>query len=154
MAKNATKMKVEDEIREDSVEGTLYQFSDDIGEAEAPEPLPEGDYPATIVDVEDRTTQDGRPMVRVAFKINEEDYPADYDAGMAPGGKTLSMFMMMDDSAQTRFRLRRFCENISAPTGRGIRPKADWMNLAANVTIKHEEYEGVMRERIQKVNAA
>lgn len=153
MAKAAKAAPV-DLTEDDASDGALYSFSEDIGDAEAPEPLPERAYPATITDVEDRQTQDGRPMVQVKYRINEEDYPADYDPGNAPGGKTLSQFLMMDDSAQTRFRLRRFCEAIGAPMSRNMNPKRDWLNLACSVTVKHEEYEGVNRERVQKVEAA
>ncbi len=153
MAK-AKQQTVEMNSDDDSMEGTLYQFSESIDEAEAPEPLPERQYPATITDVEDRTTNDGRPMVRVVFKINEEDYPADYDAGNAPGGKSISHFQMMDDSAQTRHRVRKFCEAIGAPMSKRLNPKNDWMNLSATVTIKHEEYEGVNREKISRIDSA
>lgn len=150
MAKKSQNAVVD--MQEDDQEGIL-EYSENIGDAEAPEPLPERDYPATITATEMKQTQDGRPMVRVQWRVNEEDYPADYDAGNSPGGKTLSQFVMADDSAATRFRLRKFCEAIGAPMSKRIRP-SEWVNLSASVTIKHEEYEGQMRERIQKVEAA
>ncbi len=153
MAKSARKAEVEDTAVEE-LEGTLYNFSEDIGDAEAPEPLPERAYPATITEVEDRETQDGRPMVRVAYRINEEDYPPDYDVGNAPGGKTISQFFMMDDSAATRYRIRRQCDAIGAPMSKRLNPKTEWVNLACTVVLKHEEYEGQKREKISRVEPA
>lgn len=156
MAKAAR--KVEDQIDtsnidDDNEEGIL-SFSEDIGEAEAPEPLPVSDYPATITKVDGtKTTKDGRRMVAVTFQISEEDYPADYDVGNAPGGTSLTHYLMADDTAASRHRIRRFCEAIGAPMGKQLRVN-EWMGLNAALSIAHEEYEGVNRARIAKVQEA
>jgi putative intracellular protease/amidase len=155
MAKAATKTKIDDQIDSDVGDDTeegILAFSEDIGEAEAPEPLPERDYPATIEKVDGtKTTKDGRRMVAVTFKISEEDYPADYDAGNAPGGTSLTHFLMADDVQASRHRMRRFCEAIGAPMGKQIRV-TEWIGLRASLGIKHEEYEGVNRAKISKVS--
>lgn len=150
MAKKAAAV---DLVQDDEDIDSIISFSEDITDAEAPEPLPEREYPATIVEVTRQDSKAGDPMAVVKWKISEDDYPADYDAGNAPGGKTLTQYVLMQDTPAGRHRSRRYCEAIGAPTSKRLDVKS-WVGLNATVTVKHEEYEGVNRERISKVDAA
>lgn len=149
MAKNKEALNELDD--EDT--GSLIEFSEDISEAEAPEPLPERDYPSTISKVETRTSAKGNTYLAVFFRIEEEDYPADYDPNNNPGGAEIMHMLGIDDNARSRFRMRKFCEAIGAPMSRQINTQ-DWVGLGATVSIKHDTYEGVTREKIAKVSAA
>jgi hypothetical protein len=148
----APKKNAVQDVQDDAEELNIVSFSEDIAEAEAPEPLPERDYPATIADANVGETKNGDPMFIIKFKINEDDYPADFDAGNAPGGKTLTHYLVAQDSPAGRHRVKQFCQAVGAPMSKKLRA-GDFIGLTAQITIKHEEYEGVPRERIQRVNA-
>lgn len=149
MAKNTKAAQVE--MQDDEDQESFISFSEDLSDAEAPLPLPERDYPATITDAARHSTQDGRPMIKTTWKVSEDDYPVDYDASNAPGGKTITMFLMADDTPPSRFRVRRFLEAVGAPLSKGVNPKT-LIGLTGRITIKHEEYEGQPREKISRVD--
>ena len=151
MTKAAVKAVEED--MDDSI-GSIVEFSEDISEAEAPEPLPERDYPAQISKAtKEISATKGTSYFKVFFRVNEEDYPADYDANLAPGGKEIMYILSAEDNPNSRHRLRKFCEAIGAPMSRRINC-AEWVGLDGKITVKHDMYEGVNREKVQKVDRA
>lgn len=147
MAKKDNVSLVDDEDQD-----SIIEYSDNIADAEAPEPLPEREYVATIskATIETSATK-GTKYFAPVFHINEEDYPADFDVNNAPGGKDIRHIIGAADDAPSRHRLRKFCEAIGAPMSKRIRP-AEWVGLQAKITIKHDTYEGVKREKISKVD--
>lgn len=151
MAKADKVVAIVDQTDED-IE-SIVSFSEDISTAEAPLPLPERDYPATIMEAVRSETKHGDPMCVLKFKIDERDFPADYDAGNAPGGKTITHYLVMQDSPAGRHRIKRFCEAVGAPMSKHINLQS-FVGLNASITLKHEEYEGQTREKIQRVSLA
>lgn len=134
--------------------GSILDYSSDIADAEAPKSLPAGDYPAKITGAEVGTSQSsGKVRVDVSFLIDPEDFPADYeDAESFADGKTMHFYVGAGDDKAARFRLRKFIEAIGAPAGSKIDVN-DWVGREAVVTIRPEEFEGIERERITKVEA-
>lgn len=133
---------------------SIIDFSNDINDAEPPEPLPTGDYVATIQKAEVKISQRDTKYCAVSFYIKVEDYPADFPVENAPDGKTIIYRRVgLEDTQQSRYMLRRFCEAIGAPMSAQIDVN-DWMGLEAQVTVDHDEYEGVTRENITRVNPA
>jgi hypothetical protein len=132
---------------------TILDFSEDIADAEAPDPLPEREYKALITKSESRLSAKGRRMAAVTFTIPPEEYPADYPLENAPEGKQVTHYIMADDNPQDRYRMKKFCETIGAPMARSLNV-GSWLGLEASIQIKHEEYEGVKRERVAKVDRA
>ncbi len=150
MAKNK-ETQIDDLDNDDT---SIIEFSEDISTAEAPEPLPERDYPFTISGATRKvSTNTGNPFAQVQLRINEEDYPADFDANNAPGGKTISHIIGLTDDAPSRHRLRKFMEAIGAPMSKRIN-LAEWVGLTGKATVSHQTYEGVKRERVAKVEPA
>lgn len=133
---------------------SILEFASDISDAEAPKALPAGDYVAEITGAEVGVSQNsGKPRVKVDFRIKPEDFPADYeDADSFADGKIVSYYVTVADDKATRFRLRRFCEAIGAPTGSKLDVN-EWIGKQAVLTIEPDEYEGVERERAKKVEA-
>lgn len=133
---------------------TIVEFSEDIAEAEQPEPLPEGEYAAEIMAAEIKESQRGTRYAAVSFMISPDEYPADYPMENAPDGKMIVYRRVgMEDTPQARFMLRRFCEAIGSPMARQI-DVSQWVSLYAKVHVQHGEWEGVVREEIDKVEAA
>ncbi len=61
----------------DEEEDGIIEFSENIADAEAPEPLPEREYNASIEKVSREQSSKGSTYAAVSFRVNEEDYPAD-----------------------------------------------------------------------------
>lgn len=147
MAKKDNVSLVDDEDMD-----SIIEFSENIADAEAPEPLPEREYVASIEAASrEKSPTKGTIYASVTFHINEEDYPADYDTNNAPGGKKIRHIVGLTDDAPSRHRLRKFSEAIGAPMAKRI-DLSQWVGLQAKVTIKHDTYEGVKREKIIKVD--
>lgn len=133
---------------------SIVEFSEDISDAEAPEPLPTGEYPATIRQAEVKISQRGTKYAAVTFVIAPEEYPADFPADNAPDGKVIVFRRCgMEDNPQARYMLKNFCDAIGATASKKIDVN-EWVGLDAVVEIDHDEYEGVTREQIKRVNAA
>lgn len=129
----------------------IIVYSVDISDAEPPEPLPVSTYPASIRSAVRKTSARGTEYAEVGFYIEPDNFPADYPLENAPDGKTLYYRRLsLEDNAQARFRVRKFCEAIGAPRGKRI-DLNDWIGRDANVAISHDTYEGVTKEQIDKV---
>lgn len=136
---------------------SIIEYEEDLGEAEAPVPIPEGDYPALIRGAAKKMSKGDVPKeyVDVTFFINADQYPPDYTEG-DPEGLLLNYGMGRLPTAgdtKSRWRMKKFCEAIGAELGRKLDLNS-WLDKPAIVTIKHEEYEGVQQARIVKVAAA
>lgn len=134
---------------------SVVEFSEDISTAEAPVPLPAGDYLAEIRGAERKIgSTSGKPYAAVTFFIPPEQYPADYTEG-EPDGTTLSFNRTsLQDTPASRFRVKRFCEAIGAPMKGNSIDLNDWVGRTATVTVTHGEFEGLPKAEISKVTAA
>ena len=131
-------------------DNSIMEFSSDIGDAEAPPPLPAGEYPAQIVKAEIKDSQKGNKYLALMFRVEPESYPADFQDGN-PDGETFSYNrLVLADTAQGRYRIRKFAESVGAPVGRTVDPN-DYMGLTATVGVVHGKWEGEVRAEIAKV---
>jgi hypothetical protein len=147
---NREKNKVSDQV------DSIIEYEEDLGDAEAPVPLPEGDYPAVIRGANKKKNKDGdKEYADVTFFIAPEQYPADFTDGNPDGwlGNYGMGRLPTAGDVSSRYRMRKFCEAIGAELGRTL-DLNKWLDLPAVVTIKHETYEGETRARIAKVGAA
>ena len=130
---------------------SIVEFSEDIAEAEQPEPLPIGEYPADIRGAEVKISQRGTKYAAVTFVIKPEEYPADFPIDNAPDGKQIIYRRCsMEDNPQARFQLRMFCESVGATASKKI-DVTDWIGLNATVEIAHSDFEGITREEIKRI---
>ena len=152
MAKNPKPVDVAEDDNDDVM--SIIDFSVDLNDAEAPEPLPERTYPAEITKVERKESNAGNVYAAVTLTIKEDDYPADYPAENAPGQTNLVFRRVtLEDTPPARYRLKKFCQAIGAPMSKRINLD-DWVGLSATVEVKHEEYEGEKRATVLKVSEA
>ena len=132
---------------------SVVEFTEDVGEQEAPQPLPAGDYLAQIKAAEVRTSQRDTKYAAVTFHISPEQYPADFTEGDPDGETIVFRRVPLEDTARSRFMLRRFIESIGATPSKRVDVN-EWVGLEAMVTVAHEEYEGMPRATITKVSKA
>jgi len=133
---------------------SLVEFSENIADAEAPEPLPAGEYRGTIQSCEVKLSQKGTKYGSARILIPADQFPADFDASQYPDGMTLSYNLIgLEDNRIARYRLRQWCEAIGAPATKQIDVN-DWVGLDANFRLDVETYEGVKRNNIRGVSRA
>lgn len=152
-ASNVATSKGKNNMADNSGMPSVVEFDDDISQAEAPVPLPVGDYQAEIRGATQKTSQNGNPYASVQFFIPAEQYPADYTEGEPDGSVLTYNRVSLQNTPASRHRLRKFGEAIGAPLGKKI-DLNDWVGRTATVTVQHDTYEGEQRAAIGKVSAA
>jgi len=140
---------IDTEIEEDA--SSIMEYSEDISEAEAPIPLPEREYIATIKKTEQKVSGKGNKYIQVSFYVSPEEFPIDFDESNAPDGVILSYNRItLSDDIRGRYRMNQFCKSIGAPMGIQINFN-DWIGLEARVKVTHQDYEGEKQASIEKV---
>lgn len=132
---------------------SILEYDTDLGEAEAPVPLPVGDYPAEIRSAERKTSAAGNEYINVTFHISPDAYPADYTEGNEDGTILTFGRLSPENTQRARWNMKKFTEAIGAKQGKSI-DLNDWIGLNAIVTVAHDTYEGETRPQIKKVNQA
>lgn len=132
---------------------SVYEFSQDIATAEAPPPLPVGEYRAQVRSVGAAMSKSsGKPMMVLTYNISPDQYPADYTEGNADG-ETLTYYHPLEDTPRTRFRLRKLCEMHGVAASRRIN-LPDFIGQDVILNVSHEDYQGLPQARGNPVRAA
>lgn len=133
----------------------ILSFSEDISAAEAPEPLPVGEYPATINGAEVKTSQSsGNRYLDLTLFIAPDDFPADYPIENNPDGASIHYRRcVVEDTPRARFNVRRLCEAAGVVASKNLNVN-DFVGQQVRVKIAHDEYNGMPREDITEVMAS
>lgn len=137
---------------------SILEFSEDVSTAEAPDPIPTGDYRGDCIEAEVKTSANtGNRYLQLGFRIARDDLPADFDADTAgvPDEGVLLYWRRssLEDNANARFRLRSLCESMDVPVSKSL-DLNEFVGKEALLTITHSTYEGVKRADIAKISAA
>ena len=116
--------------------GSIVEYSVDLNQQEAPQPLPVGTYSGVIRSTEKKESQRGTMYAAVNFHIDAKQFPADFE----------------EDNPQARYGTRRFCEAIGAPLAKQI-DISEWVGMEAALEVTHDTFEGVTRAQINRVNS-
>ncbi len=135
--------------------GSIIEYTDDIDDAEAPLPFPEGSYDAEVKAVEAKYSSNNKKYAAISFFIPVEAYPADYPLEEAPDGLVLIYRKLsLENNKMSRFNLKRFIQNLGAPpVGRSL-DLSQWVGLRAKIIVKHDTWEGTTRPTVDKIVAA
>ena len=131
---------------------SVVDFSMDLSKQEQPDPMPSGQYTGIIRGAIQRLSARETRYAEVAFFINADQYPADWEDGNPEGTTLFYRRCGLEDNPSARFNARRFIEAIGAPLGKKVNLD-DWIGLEAVLDIGPETYEGVKRAVIVKVSA-
>lgn len=132
---------------------SIIEYDVDLDEAEAPVPLPKGDYVGEVRGAEIKTSAKGNEYINVTFHIDADQYPADYTEGN-PDGTILSYGRLSpENSTRARYQMKKFVEAVGGTAGKSVDLNA-WLGLRAKVTVVNEEYEGTPQAKISKVSEA
>jgi hypothetical protein len=133
--------------------GSIMQFSQDLADAQPPPPLPKGPYPAEIIGAVERTSNaTGNLYASIQFRIGADNYPADYTEGDPDGTVLTFNRLLIEDTPQSRWRWRKFLENVGGPLGRSVDLNS-LIGLSATIEVVHQEYEGEQQASISKILA-
>ena len=131
---------------------SIVEFSVDLNDQEAPDPLPAGKYTGVIRKAEVRESQRGTRYGAVSFHIGADQYPADFTDGSEDGLTLIYRRVGLEDNPQSRFGTKRFIESIGAPLSKKVDVN-EWVGMEAALDVSHDTYEGVTRAIIDRVNA-
>jgi len=137
---------------------TVFEFEGDVNEAKAPEPLPEGEYPATVQGVEVKKSQSGKPVAHISLLISASAYPPDYADG-DPDGTQIKDYRTIHTEKRLWFLNKQMMEAY------GVRIKrrgdgtssidvADLQGQDVLVTLKHDQYQGRTTSKVASVRPA
>lgn len=134
---------------------SIIEFSEDISEAEAPQPLPIGEYLATVEAVDVRTSNtSGREYISATLRVSPDEFPPDFDAAAYPDGVMLNYNRLgLEDNSRNRYNMRKWCEALGAPMGKQVDP-SEWIGMTCRVGIVHRSWEGEDRPNINKIASA
>lgn len=131
---------------------SLIEFSQNIADAEAPPPLPPGEYEAVCVGaVPGISKSSGNPTLPLQYKVAKDQFPADFDAG---GNDELSFTfnrLTTRDTAQDRFRMKNVCLAHGVAMSNKIDPN-DFIGCKVKLKIvTGKDLEGNDRADIQSI---
>lgn len=136
---------------------SIIEFGANVAEAERPDPLPVGEYHASVRAAVRKRSDKGTEFGVISFMINPEAYPADYPQENAPDGVIIDYFTPgMPGESGTRpsdlFRWRQLLEALGAPMGTSLDMNA-LVGLDARVNVTHRLWEGEKQLKITSVKA-
>ena len=131
---------------------SIVEYSVDLNDQEAPNPLPAGKYTGVVRKAEKRESQRGTMYAAVSFYIGADQYPADFTDGPDDGLTIVYRRVGLEDNPQSRYGTKRFIEAIGAPLAKSINV-TDWVGMEANLDVIHDTFEGVTRPVIERVHA-
>jgi hypothetical protein len=132
---------------------SIVEFSIDLNDQEAPEPLPAGEYAGVIRKAEVRESQRGTMYGAISFYVGADQYPADFKDGPDDGLTLVFRRVGLEDNPQARYGTKRFIQAIGAPLSKKVDVN-EWVGLEAALDVVHDTYEGVTRAVIDRVRAA
>ena len=132
---------------------SIVEFSVDLKNQDAPEPLPSGKYTGVIRNAEIKESQRGTRYAAVSFHISADQFPADYKDGSDDGLTLIYRRVGLEDNPQARYGTKRVIEAIGAPLSKSI-DVSEWVGMEAALEVEHDTYEGVTRAVVNRVHAA
>jgi len=130
--------------------GSVFEFADDISKAEAPPPLPPRSYIGTVTGAVARISKKGGKYAEVEFTISPDQFPPDFAAIQADSVKLYYRRVGLDDTARTRFNIRKFCEALRVPVTKRF-DLNDCIGKSAALKVAESEYNGEKRAEINAV---
>jgi len=120
---------------------SVFEFSEDVANADQPNPLPAGKYPSEIVAVEAKLSKTGNRYADITVKIDAESFPVDWpEAAENPDGLALHFRRVtLEDTKAARFRLRRFAEKAGLPPIGKSLDLNDWIGRNVKALTKVEK---------------
>lgn len=135
---------------EENLLPSVQDFSAPIDEAEAPKPLPKGNYIGEVVLSQFQVSKSsGNPTLKVRFKIDAARYPHDFVGPQ--DGVTIDKYFGAADNDWNRYKLKELFDALGRQLPKTRVDAADLLGRTALIEVDHEEFNGRMKETIKSV---
>ena len=132
-----------------SDQARIITFAEDINNAEAPSPVPEGTYSAEIREVLQGEGSSGS-YANPVFYISPDQYPPDYMLDGDPDGTNVRGYVSLADNKKSRYNLKNFCNAIGTTVSNQV-DLDDWIGRECQIVIVHKMYEDLPQANVKKV---
>lgn len=136
---------------------SVIELASNLDEMSEFEPLPSGVYPAELQDVEIRFSEKvPQGYVYCQFRVDPEDFPADYDIGNAPEGLIVVYSRCALPTPENRRSVRpfrKFLESLGQNTTKAEFNTDEWLNARVQLTLSQNEYQGSQVNNVDNVAA-
>lgn len=124
---------------------TILELDMNLADYDDFEPLPNGAYPAQILEAEMRTSDKGNDYYYVIFLIHPDDYPADYAVENNPEGTRLVHARVQKPDPKNRRSItavKNFMRAIGLDLKTSTIDPSTWVTKKAKLVIKRDEFNG------------
>lgn len=135
---------------------TILELDMNLEEYEDFEPLPDGQYPATVTLSEMRTSDKGNDYYYITFQVHPDDFPADYAVENAPEGLRLVYARVQKPDPRNR-RSITGVKNLMRALGMSLKSSVinpgEWEGKKAKLVVGKQEWNGEIVNTIKGVEA-
>jgi hypothetical protein len=139
-----------------SDKSTILELDMDLDQVEDFQPLPDGEYPASVTQAEMRTSDKGNDYYYMIFQIHPNDFPADYAPENAPEGMNLVYARVQRPDPKNR-RSITGVKNLMRALGISLKTSTinpgDWEGKKAKLRVKKQEWNGEVINSIVAVES-
>jgi len=138
-------------------EADITQLERNLEEFEDFEPLPAGNYIATIAEVDKRVSENNNEYYYVVFEIPTEAYPADYDVENNPEGTKLvySRLQALDmTNRRSITAMKKWYRALGLSLATSTIDHNQWEGNQVKLNLKMGEWQGEKRPEIAAIDNA
>ena len=137
-------------------EDSIVELDMNLADYDDFEPLPSGEYPATVTLSEMRTSDKGNDYYYLTFQVHPDDYPADYPIENAPEGTNLTYARVQKPDPKNRRSITNV-KNLMRALGCDIKVSVinpgEWEGKKAKLVLKKDSFNGMPTNSIVAVEA-
>lgn len=120
------------------------------------EPLPNGEYPATVTLAEMRTSDKGNDYYYLTFQVHPDDFPVDYAVENAPEGLNLVYARVQKPDPRNRRSItgvKNLLRALGMPLKSSVVNPGEWEGKKAKLLLGKQEWNGEIINNIKGVEA-
>lgn len=139
-----------------SEKSTILELDHNLADYEDFQPLPKGEYPATVTLAEMRTSDKGNDYYYVTFQVHPDDFPADYAVENAPEGLNLTWARTQKPDPRNRRSItgvKNLMRALSMPLSTSVINPGEWEGKKAKLVLGTQEWQGDFVNTIIRVEA-
>jgi hypothetical protein len=135
---------------------SIIELDMNLADVQDFEILPDSKYPGVCTAAELRTSDKGNQYYYTNWKIEPENYPADYDVENNPEGTTLNYSRIQAPTSGSRREISAVKKHYAA-MGLSLKTSkidpSEWVGQKALLVVGHETYNGEARNSIVAVES-
>lgn len=137
-------------------DSTILELEFNLEDMDDFEPLPDGEYPATVTLAEMRTSDKGNDYYYMSFQIHPDNFPADYSRENAPDGLSLVYARVQKPDPKNRRSItgvKNLYRALGIPLKTSTINPGEWEGKQAKLRLKKQDWNGETINSIVAVEA-